>query len=150
MERKLEPAATSHNRAAFDGAKVALFVGERLVIMRRDDRPDIDYPGLLDFPGGGREGDETPLETVVRETREEVGLRLTEADMVWRRDFVSVSAPGWTVWFYVARLSASAEADIVLGDEGQGWELMTPHSFLSRSDAVPSLQHRLAVWLNGR
>ncbi|MFP5387416.1 MAG: NUDIX hydrolase [Bacteriovoracia bacterium] len=32
------------------------------------------YNGLLEFPGGGIEKDETPLEAVVREVQEEVGI----------------------------------------------------------------------------
>ena len=42
----------------FVGAKLALFLGEELLVIRRDDRPDIPWPDFLDFPGGGREGDE--------------------------------------------------------------------------------------------
>ena len=36
----------------FSGTKIALFIGDRLLVMRRDDRPDIPYPGYLDLPGG--------------------------------------------------------------------------------------------------
>jgi len=60
--------------AHFNGAKVALFIGDRLLITLRDDRPDIPFPNMWDFPGGGREGEETPFETMARETFEEVAL----------------------------------------------------------------------------
>lgn len=39
----------------FDGTKLFLFLGEELLTIRRDQRPDIPWPGRLDVPGGGRE-----------------------------------------------------------------------------------------------
>ena len=62
--------------AAFVGAKLALFLGDHLAVILRDDRPDIPWPGRLDLPGGGRDGDENPQDCVLRETREELGLAL--------------------------------------------------------------------------
>jgi 8-oxo-dGTP pyrophosphatase MutT (NUDIX family) len=45
-----------------------------------------DYPGMWAFPGGRREGDETALQTALRETEEETGLKLKEADLkFWTR-----------------------------------------------------------------
>ena len=130
---------------SFDGAKAALFLGPRLLVIRRDDRPDISFPGALDFPGGGREGRETPEETLAREMHEEVGLEMGRAETLWRRSFDSATGPG-PVWFFVLRMAARAEAEIRLGDEGQGWGLMTPDAFLSAPDAVPALQARLRLW----
>lgn len=130
---------------SFDGAKAALFLGDRLLVIRRDDRPDITFPGALDFPGGGREGDESPEATLAREMHEEVGLVMGRADMLWRQAFDGVTGPG-RVWFYVLRMAAAAEAEIVFGDEGQGWSLMAPEAFLAAPDAVPALQARLRLW----
>ncbi|WPY93467.1 NUDIX hydrolase [Limimaricola variabilis] len=133
---------------SFDGAKAALFIGDRLLVIRRDDRPDIPYPGALDFPGGGREGRETPEQTLAREMHEEVGLDMGEAALLWQRPFDSATRPG-RVWFFVMRMQAEAEARIVFGDEGQGWSLMPPARFLAATDAVPSLQARLRLWMAG-
>lgn len=44
---------------------------------RTDDGP---YHGLLEFPGGGIEPGETPLEACVREVEEEVGIVINPAD----------------------------------------------------------------------
>ena len=60
------------------GAKLALFVGARLLVLHRDDRPGLLWPGFWDLPGGGREGAESPLDCALRETREEFGLRWNE------------------------------------------------------------------------
>lgn len=43
-----------------------------LYIRRRDDLPS--HPGQIAFPGGAREGTESPLATALRESHEEVGL----------------------------------------------------------------------------
>lgn len=147
--RQRDGMATSYSSAwggeSFDGAKAALFLGDRLLVIRRDDRPDISFPGSLDFPGGGREGDESPEATLAREMREEVGLEMGRAEMLWRRSFDGATRPG-LVWFYVLRMAAAAQAEIVFGDEGQGWSLMAPEAFLAAPDAVPALQARLRLW----
>lgn len=52
----------------FHGAKLALFIGADLVVIRRHDRPDIPWPGALDLTGCGREGQESPVDCVLRET----------------------------------------------------------------------------------
>ena len=72
------------DHTSFGGAKLILLIGGQLLVIRRDDRPDILWPGHLDFPGGGREGAETAEACVLRETEEELGLRLSPADLVWR------------------------------------------------------------------
>ncbi|WP_334065222.1 NUDIX hydrolase [Limimaricola cinnabarinus] len=137
--------SAGEGRESFDGAKAALFIGPRLLVIRRDDRPGIPHPGALDFPGGGREGRETPEQTLAREMREEVGLEMGRAEMLWRRSFDGATRPG-RVWFFVLRMEAGAEAEIRFGDEGQGWALMTPEAFLSAPDAIPALQARLGLW----
>ncbi len=131
---------------SFHGAKAAVFVGDQLLVLLRDDRPDILFPAHWDFPGGGREGDETPFETLAREVNEEVGLDLPQAAVIWSVNLDAAHQPGERIWFSVARLPASAVADIVFGDEGLCWALMTPRQFLSLRNAVPSLADRLCLW----
>ena len=109
----------------FLGAKLALFVGADLVVILRDDRADIPFPGHWDFPGGGREAGESPAACVLRETREELGLVLAEAHLA------------------VARVD-----DIVLGDEGQCWQLMPPDVYCDHPKGVPNFQSRLKDYLS--
>lgn len=101
----------------FVGARAAILIGARLLVTLRDDRRDIPWPNMWDLPGGGREGDETPDKTMIRETREEVALDLTGAPALWRREFPSVHPSGGIAWFFVLRLPARAESAIRLGDE---------------------------------
>lgn len=134
----------------FQGANAAILIGERLLTLLRDDLPDIDWPGWWDLPGGGREGEEQPEDTILREIREEVGLALHPGLLGWRRAFPSVTRPGSTSWFFAIELPAKTEADIVLGCEGQGWRLVAPGLFLEDPKAIPYLQDRLRVWLAER
>ncbi|MCX7302682.1 MAG: NUDIX hydrolase [Rhodobacterales bacterium] len=131
----------------FHGAKAAILIGDDLLVTLRDDRPDIPYPNLWDLPGGGREGNETPEQTVLREICEEVGLTIPEHNIIWRRAFPSHTGEHDPGWFFVIRLPATAAADIVFGDEGQGWRLIALDAYLSQTDAIPFLQHRLRIWL---
>jgi len=130
----------------FGGAKLALFIGQELLIYLRDDRPDIPWPGCWDFPGGGREGDETPEACVLRETEEEFGLRLAPGDLGWR--VVHPGASGQGAVFFAAHLPAGAQAAIRFGDEGQGWRLVPPGAYLAETRAIPHLQRLLADYLS--
>ena len=76
----------------FSGAKIALFMGDDLLVIKRDDKPDIPYPGHWDLPGGGREGDETPELCALREAREEAQLVLAQQVVLAGR------GAGWHAW----------------------------------------------------
>lgn len=130
----------------FHGAKAALFIGDRLLVILRDDRPDILFPAHWDFPGGGREGAESPVQTLTREVAEEVGLVVDHAALVWAVELDAAHHPGNRVWFFVAHLPARAVHDIRFGCEGQCWALMTPAGFMALSNPVPSLPDRLRLW----
>jgi 8-oxo-dGTP diphosphatase len=130
----------------FDGAKLALWLGERLAVILRDDRPGLPFPGFWDLPGGGREGGEGPLDCALRECREELGIVVSPAAVSWRRRYPDPD--GAVKWFFVAHLSAERAEEIVLGDEGQRWSLMTAEEYIARRDAVPAFQARLRDYLH--
>ena len=46
----------------FTGVKAALLVEQSILVILRDNKPDIPWPNTWELPGGGREGQETPLE----------------------------------------------------------------------------------------
>ncbi len=132
----------------FVGAKIVLLIGGRLLTLLRDDIPAISYPGWWDMPGGGREAGESPEACVLRETREEFGLELTEAALVWRAVFASPTTGGQAVWF-AASLPAGAEREIVFGDEGQRWLLMSPEAWLAHPRAIAHFKSRVRAGLAG-
>jgi 8-oxo-dGTP diphosphatase len=134
----------------FSGAKISLICQGTLLVYQRDDKPTIPWPGLWDLPGGGREGGETPLECAMRETREEFGLTLNPAWVVWSRVYPGQGQTGLDTWFFVAEVPPGTFAEITFGDEGQRWEITTVDAFLTNPDAIGHLQHRLREFLSSQ
>ncbi len=133
-------------KPGFEGAKLMLFIGARLLVIRRDHSVGIPFPGYLDFPGGGRDGSETPVECVLRETSEEVGLTLTEQQLLWRCPFDNVA--GRRSWFFAAQEPEAVAYDVRFGNEGEGWCLIPPREYLGRKDAIPHFQKMLKMYLD--
>ncbi len=131
----------------FNGAKVALFLGDRLAVILREDIAGLPFAGHWDFPGGGREGDETPFACMARECFEELGLHVAARHVVWSRSFVRDAPAQGIAWFFVAHLPATAARDVVFGDEGERWTLMRPETFLAHPRAIPAFQTRLRIYL---
>jgi len=130
----------------YSGAKLALFLGAELLVLRRDDRPDIPYPNHWDLPGGGREGDESPQECALRETREETGLVLQPGDLTWTASYLRPVRG--RVWFFAAHQPAERQDEIVFGSEGQGWALMPPEAYCAHELAVPHFVDQLRIYLD--
>jgi len=128
----------------FRGAKLALFLGRDLVVILRDDFPDIPYPGHWDLPGGGREGGETPAQCALRETHEEIGLQLREQDLAWSREY---SRPSGQMWFFVMHQPRSMAEQIHFGSEGQYWKLMSPAEYCAHPLAVPHFTDQVNDYL---
>lgn len=130
-----------------DGAKVALFLGDQLVSILRDDFDHIPHPNLWDLPGGARDPGETPFETVAREVHEELGLVLPREAVLWESAFPANFDPSKWVAFFVAKLPATVVDDVVFGNEGQRWALYGMDAFVALPDRVPSYGARLACWV---
>jgi 8-oxo-dGTP diphosphatase len=130
----------------FSGAKLALFIGEQLLVIRRDDKPGIPYPDHWDLPGGGREGNESPEDCALRETWEEVGLRIAPQDLSWSRSY---QRPRGTVWMFASRQPPGLERRIRFGDEGRGWQLMAPEAYCRHPKAVPHFVEQLRHYMAG-
>lgn len=135
---------------AFHGAKLALLVGDRLVSILRDKDPEIPYPDMWDLPGGGRDGTESPEACVLRELDEELSLTLTEADLGWKRKYVSDLDGQSATWFFVAEVPGLDINRIRLGAEGQAWRMWDVARFLRMNNVVPMMQTRLSDYLAER
>jgi 8-oxo-dGTP diphosphatase len=127
----------------FEGAKLALFLGDQLAVIERDRILQIPWPGFLDLPGGGREGNESAAACVLRETREELGLVLCPDVLIWRRYYPAPKP----MWFFAAHCSAALAEEVVFGDEGRRWCLMTPEDYVGHAKAVPHFAERVAAYL---
>jgi 8-oxo-dGTP diphosphatase len=131
----------------FAGAKLAALVDGHILTYRRDHKPGILWPGLIDLPGGGREGGESPAACVLRELDEEFGIALPGSRIWWARPFPALDAPGRTGWFFAAHITAADVAAIRFGDEGHSPTLLPVADFLAAADAVTPLQQRLRLVL---
>jgi 8-oxo-dGTP diphosphatase len=131
----------------FAGAKLAALHEGRLLTYRRDMKPGIPWPGCIDLPGGGREGDESPTECALRELAEEFGLNLPAERLWWARPFPAMDAPGQTGWFLALHLTGEDIAAIRFGNEGHSPQLLEIAAFLAARDAIAPLQQRLQLVL---
>lgn len=131
----------------FGGAKIALLCGDHLLTYQRDNKADIPWPGCWDLPGGGREGDETPLQCVQRETWEEFGLQIDEGQVSVRQRYEGIFAGYPPTWFMLGEITMEQIAAIRFGDEGQRWLMMAIDSFIHHPQGISHLQQRVAQHL---
>ena len=131
----------------FTGSKIALFCGDKLLTILRDDKASIPWPNMWELPGGGSEGDESPFECVAREVDEELGVYLTEDCLLWSKVYPSMLYEGRHSVFMVGQLRQEQFDNIIFGDEGQAYKLMSIEEFLNSKQAVPQLQGRLRDYL---
>ncbi|WP_312527733.1 NUDIX hydrolase [Paracoccus sp. (in: a-proteobacteria)] len=132
---------------AFSGAKLLLTCGEDLLTYLRDDFAHIPFPAFWDLPGGGREGEEAPIDCALRELFEEFGLIL-DPKRLSGQPFASHHQPGFVSWLFRGQLTLSEIAAIRFGDEGQEWRMMPLSDFINHPRAVPHfrewVRHALA------
>jgi len=136
-------------KVEFSGTKGLVFLKDKIVVYRRDSKT-INSPGLIDLPGGGREENESPFDTFIREVMEEFGIRVTEKEIISSFRQNSHVNPGTKSFFFVTKSLDLGAEDIVFGDEGTEWFLMTPEDFLSRADGIERQQKRVEKYLSGK
>lgn len=130
---------------AFHGAKAAVFIGDDLLIYQRDE--DVEWGGFRDFPGGGREGDETPRACLAREICEEFGLNLDQGVIVWSKAVPAMRDARQIAWFFVVTFPLDSKDRITFGNEGQCWQVQPLEHVMNLPNLVPALQTRLSLWL---
>ena len=135
------------SRMDFTGSKIALICGGKVLAILRDDKDDIPCPNMWELPGGGREGNESPFECAAREVYEELGIHLDEDCLLWSKIYPSVIFKDKQSVFMVGQISQEQFDNIVFGDEGQAYKLMSIEEFLKSKQAVPQLQGRLRDYL---
>ena len=54
---------------------------DQILLFLRDDKSSIPFPNRWDILGGGVEDNETPLECITREMKEEIGISLTDVNL---------------------------------------------------------------------
>jgi 8-oxo-dGTP pyrophosphatase MutT (NUDIX family) len=80
----------------------------RIVIVRRVDGGP--HGGQLAFPGGKRsDGDRTLLDTALRETHEEIGLRPDGVEILEQLDTIDTASTGFRITPFLARVTRPPE-----------------------------------------
>ena len=101
---------------------------------------------MWDFPGGGREGDETPEACAIREVKEEFGLDLSKSAIIWQGIYKAQKDPTQNAIFLVAEMNNVDTNNITL-TEGQGWKLFDQETFFAQTDVIDSLKGRFSDYL---
>lgn len=131
----------------FVGAKAVLLNRNHVLVYLRDDVPGLPWAGMWDLPGGGREGNESAEQCVLREIAEEFGLELAAERLGFRLELPSMADPAKTAWLFGGWIDKSEIAAIRFGTEGQRWEMMPVPAFMAHERAVPELRRRVGmVW----
>ena len=133
----------------FHGVKVAILVDDQLLLHLRDNKPSLFNANMWDFPGGGRESDESPQECAVREIEEELRIKLDTSAFIWEKVYPAQKDPSQNAYFMVATMSKDSIADIDL-QEGQRWKLFDQDEFFEREDVIEALKERFRDYLQSK
>ncbi len=131
----------------FIGVKIALIKDNEVLVIQRDNKPGLRFADMWDFPGGEREDNETPFECVAREVDEELGIKLQPESIIWEKTYPAMHDPNLTAYFMAAKIDDNDIANIVFGDEGQGWKMMKIDDFMPDTTVIEPLKGRLNDYL---
>lgn len=114
-----------------------------VLLIERSEREGDPWSGQIAFPGGRRaRGDRTPLDTVRRETKEEVGLSLQRNGRLF--GWLPARAPGNRVEWLVVPFVFALARPTRLTPSGE-----VARAFWAPLDELPSTLHRAVIELPG-
>lgn len=120
--------------------------GFDVLAMQRDDKEGVSYRGLWEFPGGGRDPHETPVQCALRELFEETGVVLSPERVVWEAFYPRLKTlPDGTrlyTAFFVAIAQRETLGDICKGSEGKDCRWLTTKEFCSTTTQPADQQIR--------
>lgn len=132
----------------FTGVKIALLYNNQLLMIQRDNKPGLRFAGLWDFPGGGREANESPEECAIREIHEELAIKLIPERFIYKKIHPAMHDQTLNAYFLVAELTSDDIENIKFGNEGQGWRLFSSEEFANSKEVVLPLKGRFSEYLN--
>ncbi len=90
-------------------------------------------PGDICFPGGGMEGNETPLETALREVNEEIGVPAENIEILGSADYI-VAAYGAVISSFVGLIKNMTIADLKLSSDEVDEVFTVPLEFFMNTE----------------
>jgi len=132
----------------FHGVKGLVFINEKFIVYRRDNNTK-NFPFYIDLPGGGKENDESAFETFKRETKEEFGIDINKDDIIYAKQYVSAMDSTKESYFIVVKTKNIKEEEIIFGDEGIEYFLLTPEEYLKLDDSIQRQKEKVITYLNG-
>ena len=112
--------------------------GESLKVWVQTREDDGPYHGLLEFPGGGIEPGETPLQAAVREVEEEVGIVIQAEDGKFMGTYHN-EFPNKSILLYVFLFPHTS----ALKDKGQWLTITQPELSSSFKGLIPPPNHKI-------
>ncbi len=106
------------SRANIQGAVAIIIYHKKILLLLRDNNPDIPSPNAWQLPGGQTEEGEDHLQTMQRELLEEISMI--------PHDLTPLGKTPDSIWVYMALLEDKEAAHIKLGSEGQELRFFLP------------------------
>ncbi len=103
------------------GSKAFVLYNKKLLLILRDDKPDIPFPNVWNLPGGGIEEGETPEEAIKRELKEEICVVPKYIEFIGEEEYSS----GVTAYRFASFLTDEEKTQVKHGDEGQRLDFFT-------------------------
>ena len=89
-----------------------VFYQGKILFILRDDIPNLSDPNKWSLPGGGKENNETPEQTMLREVWEEISVRPKNYHFLYK-------VPLFPKYLYLVKLTREENSRVKLGNEGQ-------------------------------
>ena len=131
----------------FHGVKIALICNDKLLLQLRDDKPGLFNANMWDFTGGGRDGEENPLECAAREVMEGLEIKLVPDSVTWEKWYPAQKDPSQQAVFMVAKITQS-DIDSVVLHEGQDWRMFDQEEFFANDQVIPLIKTRFKDYLD--
>lgn len=118
---------------------------EELVLQLRDESGAIFFPGRWGFFGGAIEGEETPLDAIIREVYEELSIKIPK-ERFERSGLMTLKLSDFTLerHFFLLDISQDEASQIVLG-EGQRWGAFSLDQ-VSKLRLTPYDEYYFSIW----
>lgn len=112
----------------------------KLLLLLRDNNPNIGFPNHWSLLGGKIEEGETPDQALIRELKEEADIDVKEFKFLFER-------ADHTGWIYHVELTDQDVQNLKLGDEGQELKFFEP-SELKNITITPNIQLYITEYKN--